>query len=222
MRNKRFSHLGFAFTGDNWTLLKPLAWQGVMSMGIGSGRTTFQRLDANPRWKGLPDLDEAGTAAVAHYLSAYGPATSTNLGYWLGAGLGAARRRVGGWLTHLGDRVTEIDVEGTRAFVLTEHVDEISKMPLAPTLRLLPGIDQWVMGPGTADAHVVPAAQRAAMSRGANMVIVSGVVAGTWALKQDLLSINWFKPHQAPPEGALTDEISRLATILSREIYFHE
>jgi hypothetical protein len=222
MRHKRFSHLGFAFAGDNWTLLKPLAWQGVMSMGWGTGRATFQRLDANPRWKGLPELDGAGTAAIAHYLSAYGPATASHLGYWLGSGLGAARRRLTGWLRQLGDRVAEIDVDGEPALVLGEHLDELSKARLEPIVRLLPGIDQWVMGPGTADPRVTPPAHRALVTRGANMVVVSGVVAGTWTLKRDLLAIDWFAPRQPVPEGALTDEIGRLASILGREIYFHD
>ena len=32
-------------------------------------------------------------------------------------------------------------------------------------MRLLPGYDQWVLGPGTADAHVVPPARRTLVSR---------------------------------------------------------
>ena len=32
-RHPRYSHLGFVFTDDNWTLLKPLAWQGDMAFG---------------------------------------------------------------------------------------------------------------------------------------------------------------------------------------------
>jgi ketosteroid isomerase-like protein len=58
------------------------------------GRATFQRLDRNPRWAGLPDLDEAGMAAVEAYFRAYGPATPDHVRYWVGDGLGAARKRV--------------------------------------------------------------------------------------------------------------------------------
>ena len=54
----RFKHLAFAFDAGAWTLLKPLAWQGDMSFGPPrDGRATFQRLDRNPRWAGLPDLE---------------------------------------------------------------------------------------------------------------------------------------------------------------------
>ena len=42
---------------------------------------------------------------------------------------------------------------------------------------LLPGKDDWVMGPGTKDEWVVPAEHRTSMTRGANPVVVDGVVA---------------------------------------------
>src|SRR5690606_19751373 len=86
----KFRHLGFAFADGAGTLLKPLAWQGDLCFGPArSGRPTFQRLDTNPRWPGLPDLAEAGPRAVEAYFRAYGPATPAHLHYWLGEGLGA-------------------------------------------------------------------------------------------------------------------------------------
>ena len=57
----QFRHLTSAFDGNPWTLLKAFAWQGDMSFGPAQGgRPTFQRLDGNPRWAGVPGLDEAG------------------------------------------------------------------------------------------------------------------------------------------------------------------
>jgi hypothetical protein len=92
-----YRHLGFAFAGGAGTLLKPLAWQGEMSFGPPrDGHATFQRLDHNPRWKGLPDLDVAGTRAVESYFRAYGPATPDHVQYWLGEGLGAWARAADG------------------------------------------------------------------------------------------------------------------------------
>src|SRR5262249_33628096 len=71
----KFAHLGSALAARSWTLLKPLAWQGDMSFGpLRDGRATFQRLDTNPRWAGVPDLAEAGTYAVESYFRSYGPA----------------------------------------------------------------------------------------------------------------------------------------------------
>jgi len=47
-------------------LLKPLAWQGDVSLGSTAGRATFQRLDRNPRWAGIPDPEDAGSPHREH------------------------------------------------------------------------------------------------------------------------------------------------------------
>ena len=109
----KFRHLGFAFADGAGTLLKPLAWQGDMSFGPPrDGRATFQRLDRNPRWAGVPDLDEAGMRAVEAYFRAYGPATPDHVHYWLGEGLGAGRKRIQSWIAGFGDRLAEVDIDG--------------------------------------------------------------------------------------------------------------
>ena len=71
-----FHHLEKVFTDNPWTLLKALAWQGDLCFGPArDGEATLQRLDANPRWTGLVDLDDAGPRAVVSYVRAYGPTT---------------------------------------------------------------------------------------------------------------------------------------------------
>ncbi|MFL5647170.1 MAG: DNA glycosylase AlkZ-like family protein [Chloroflexota bacterium] len=214
----RFRHLKFVFEGNPWTLLKALAWQGDLSFGPGQGRrTTFQRLDGNPRWAGVPDLEEAGKHAVEAYFSAYGPATPDHVQHWLGEGLGAGRRRITAWIAGFGDRLVEVDVNGESAFVMREHVEELAAASPTSAVRLLPGHDQWVLGPGTADVHIVPAGRRALISRGANMVIVRGVVSGTWTLTHDNVAVHWFAEDR-PAEKGLADEVERLATILGQPL----
>ena len=221
-RHERYSHLSFVFTDDNWTLLKPLAWQGDMTFGPPhGGRATFQRLDANPRWQGLMDEDAAGVAAVESYLSGYGPASAENLRYWLGNGLGAARKRLNLWVRALRDRLTEVDVDGETCLVLNEHVDNLLAAAPTAAVRLLPPVDQWVMGPGTADPHVTPTARRDVVTRGANIVISSGIVAGTWKLKNDLVSVDWFAEAGAIPRAALADEVDRIGSILGKSMTFN-
>jgi hypothetical protein len=214
----RFRHLGFAFADNAGTLLKPLAWQGDMSFGPPrDGRGTFQRLDGNPRWAGIPDLDEAGPRAVAAYFGTYGPATTDHLRYWLGSGLGAGGPRIKRWIAALGDRLAMVDVDGTDFLVLREDLDELAATPASSAVRLLPAYDQWVLGPGTADANVVPPDHRAEVSRGANLVIAGGVVAGTWLPEDDRVSVRWFGDGRAPAD-ALGDEVARLASILGRPL----
>jgi Winged helix DNA-binding domain len=215
----RFRHLGFAFADGAGTLLKPLAWQGDMSFGPPrDGRATFQRLDRNPRWAGVPDLDEAGTRAVQSYFRAYGPATPDHVHYWLGEGLGAGRKRITSWIAGLGDRLTRVDIDGEPAYVLREDLEDLTATPATTAVRLLPGHDQWVLGPGTADAHVVPRARRTLVSRQANIVVAGGVVSGTWSLTDDQVVTAWFAEAGPPAREALAEEVARLATILDRPL----
>jgi hypothetical protein len=215
----QFRHLRFAFADKSWSLLKPLAWQGVMSFGPPrDGQATFQRLDRNPRWAGLPELDEAGMHTVEAYFRAYGPAPVEHLQYWLGNGLGAGRRRIQSWVAGFGDRLAPIDVDGDASYILNEDLEGLTSSTATTATRLLPGYDQWVLGPGTADPHVVPPARRALISRGANLVIVGGVVTGTWSLVADQLVIDLFAEGRQPARAALTDEVDRLATVLGRPL----
>jgi hypothetical protein len=215
----KFAHLGPILSGNPWSVMKALTWHGDMSFGPAKGKqSTFQRLDGNPRWAGVPDLDDAGVRAVEHYLRWYGPATPANLQYWLGEGLSVGRKRVQAWTGRLGDRLAEIEVDGQASYVLREDLDELAAAPPSTVIRLLPTYDQWLLGAGTADARIVPPARRELVSRGASVVIVGGVVTGTWTLADDEITIDWFPESGRAPADALEGEVDRLAGILDRSL----
>jgi hypothetical protein len=85
-----------------------------------------------------------------------------------------------------------------------------------PPSASCPDTTSGVLGPGTADPHVVPPARRALVSRQANIVIAGGVVSGTWSIKRDTVEVAWFPEAGSPPQDALAEETARLATILDR------
>lgn len=214
-----FRQLEVALADRADTLLKPLAWKGEMSFGPPrDGQATFQRLDHNPQWAGVPDLDEAGMRAVEAYFRAYGPATADHVHYWLGEGLGAGRKRIKSWIAGFGDRLAAVDVDGEPAYVLREDLEELAATPATTAVRLLPGHDQWVLGPGTADVHVVPPALRTPVSRKANLVIAGGVVSGTWSLTDEQVVTTWFAKAGPPANERLEQEVARLSTILGRPL----
>jgi hypothetical protein len=219
-RHRAYRHLKPVFEEGAGTLIKPLTWQGDMSFGPPrDGQHTFQRLDTNPRWEGIPDLDDAGPRAVSAYFRAYGPATLDNLHYWLGNGLSAGARRLKTWFSELGDRLVAVDVEGTEAYVEREDVDVLEATVASEVVRFLPGHDQWVIGPGTNDVHVTPASRRDLMTRKANPVIVGGVVCGTWARKGDEVTVIWLDERRRPDEEAIEREFGRLADLLGGDLH---
>jgi hypothetical protein len=213
-----YPHLRDVFADGAGTLIKPLMWQGDMSFGPPrDGRPTFQRL-GGPRWAGIWDLDAAGPYAVSSYIRAYGPTTRAHIHYWLGEGLSAGRGRLDSWLTNMADRLHAVDVEGETAYVMAEDVDELLAARPVEAVRLLPGHDQWVLGPGTKDEHVVPPPHRPPVTRKANLVLFGGVVSGTWSATGGELRVTWFAQHGRPPRQALEQEAAKLATLLDRPL----
>ena len=148
----------------------------------------------------------------------YGLATPAHLQYWLGEGLGAGRKRLQSWIAGFGDRLAAVDVDGETSHIPRDDLEALAATPATTAVRLLPGYDPWVLGPGTADAHVVRAARRALVSRQANIAIAGGVVSGTWALSRDEVEVAWFTEAGPAPADAIHEETGRLAGILDRPL----
>jgi hypothetical protein len=216
-------HVGEALRSGWGTLLKPLAWNGDLCFGPSQGsRVTFMRPeDASSRWSGLPDPDQAAPVAIVAYFRAYGPATIDAFGTWLAGGW-FGKRQLRTWFSALEQRLAEVDVGGERAHVLAEDLDELASMSPTTAVRLLPGFDQYVLGPGTGDGHVVPTSRRAAVSRQSGwispIVVAGGVVCGTWELDGDQAHVAWFGEAGRPPRNALRAELTRLSSMLDRDL----
>lgn len=223
----------FTVTGDeavaeqlrsSWSaVLKPLAWQGLIFQGLsGDNRVTFVRPDRwLSDWPGLPDPDDAAGRVIERYLGAFGPATPETFDEWLlrGATPRATLRR---WFAGLGERITPVDVEGQTGYLRTEDLDELTNVRPHPIVRLLPGFDQYVLGPGTADPQVIPPQYRSEVSRAAGwiapVIVHNGRVVGTWAADSDRPDLTFFEPAAHPGSGPAGDlleaELKRLSALL--------
>ncbi|MCP2335603.1 winged helix DNA-binding domain-containing protein [Actinomadura rupiterrae] len=166
--------------GSGWgTVLKPLAWKGVLCHGPSQGnRITFVR----PLWSSsLPSLEDAGRTVVRAFLGAHGPGTPDTFDAWL---LRKASRKkdVRAWFESAD--LAEVDVEGTHMFVVREHLDDLVGTAPSASVRLLGPFDQYILAGGTGSAHLVPPAHRSAVSRTAGwispVVLHEGRVAGVW------------------------------------------
>lgn len=236
-RDPALRHLAEAATGIGAdSLYKPLHWWGDICFGPPrDGTATFRLVREGEHRPEHQDLDEAGPEAVRLYLAAYGPATEENLLHFLAEGLSAPRRRVLGWLADLGDEVTTVQLTGpsnaasgsatseaqaptqtpSLAYVLTADLDRITATEPTDAVRLVPGFDPWIMGPGTADPRLLAPARRALASRGAHLMLRGGVVTGTWRRSGDALTIDWFPEAGLSPRALLEDEARRVAGVVA-------
>jgi hypothetical protein len=223
LARRKLRHLGESLRSGWGTLFKPLAWRGEICHGPSQGnRVTFTRPDVvSTRWGGVPEPDDAAPIVILAYLGAYGPATTDNLRNWLARGH-INIRRLRAWVAAVQDQLAEVEVDGETLLIRAADLDELAAAKPSTAVRLLPGFDAYVLGPGTEDGQVTPAARRSAVSRQAGWIspvaVKGGVVSATWQLDGNLARINWFAEAGPPPRRALELEVARLATIMDRDL----
>ncbi len=166
--------------GSGWgTLLKPLAWWGVLCFGPPRGnRVTFVAAD----W--LPEVPDPARTVLRAFLGAHGPVTPDLFDkVWLSRG-NTRRALLRSWFAALEDELTELEVEGERRLMLAEHVEELIATSPSSAVRLLGAFDAYILGGGTTAPEIVPASRRPDVSRPGGwispVVLRGGRVAGVW------------------------------------------
>lgn len=161
-------------------MLKPAAFQGYLCSGPPRGQSvTFVRPD---RWLGqwdVPDPQQAWRVIVHRYLHTYGPASREEFARWWGMQPAPAGRV----LNASADELTEVDVEGHRAYLLSDDVPSLRRARPSSAVRLVPGFDVYTAGSRPHDS-LVPARHKHLVFRKAGwispVVLVGGMAAGVW------------------------------------------
>jgi hypothetical protein len=127
------------------------------------------------------DPDEALASLVPRYLAAYGPATLKELLRWWGMSEVVVMKPV---IAALGSALAEVEVDGVRAYVRSEDVDDIAATrPTRDDVQLVGGFDPFIVGAGLREA-LLPAAHLKRVSRTAGwispVVLIDGVARGVW------------------------------------------
>jgi len=173
-------------TGSWGTFLKPAASRGFLCFGPDDGRNvTF----VNPaawlvREMSAPDRTALG-AVVERHLATFPGSSKGELARWWGVTTGDLRVA----LAQLGDRLTPVSVEGTKAYARTEDVDALSaEEPAgepAAAIRLLGGFDPYTLSLQKGAEPLLPIARRPLVSRQAGwisaVILAGGRVIGTWS-----------------------------------------
>ncbi|TDC62121.1 winged helix DNA-binding domain-containing protein [Actinomadura sp. GC306] len=204
--------------GSGWgTLLKPLAWWGVLCHGPAQGtRVTFTAPERwLPGWTGLPAIEDAAPTVIHRFLGAHGPATPDMFDNWLMRKLNR-KKDVRTWFAAAEDGLCTVEVDGVEMYMLEEHRDELLETAPSTSVRLLGAFDQYVLGAGTSATYLVPGERRKEVSRAAGwispVVLHEGRVAGVWEAKDGDVAVS---PFEDVPAAPLKEEVSRLRSLLS-------
>jgi Winged helix DNA-binding domain len=126
---------------------------------------------------------------------------------------------VRGWFADLGDRLATVQVEGEEAFLPAEDVDELAGTSPTQAVRLLPGFDQYVLGPGTKAEEIIAPDRRPEVSRKAGRIspvlVAGGRVAGTWDVDGGKVQVRRFEDAGPIPAPALEAEVARVEQLLT-------
>lgn len=206
-------------------VLKPLAFQGFLINGPSEGnRVTFTRPDTYLKdWPGLPDPNAAAHSVIPAYLGVYGPASPETFDNWLLRG-GSKRSTLKGWFAELVDAgtVVEVDVDGASAYARADDVEDIAGSKPFDDVRLLPAFDQFVLGPGTKNVHIIAATRRAQISKTAGWIspvmVWRGRVAGTWEANDETLQVACFKESGKPPKKQIEAEAARIESFTGAKL----
>jgi hypothetical protein len=168
-------------------------------------------------WR-VEDEDAALAALFDRYLAAYGPATLHEIRRWWGVATLAEVRPA---IATLRDRLTEVDIDGTRAYVRAEDVDLIAATRPAPgDVHLVGGFDPFIVGAGLR-GQLLPAAHGKRVSRTAGwispVVLVGGRAAAVWDSKRAgdrlTITVDAFGPIGATTRRAIHAAAERIAAV---------
>ena len=207
-------------------LLKPSALRGDLLFAPSVGRNVrFARPD---QW--LPGWEPAATEVAARevvrrYLAAYGPATREEFAQRFGM---TSPAQAGRLIEGLGEEVAPVEVEGSHAWMLAEHVPEAEKAEPSGVVRLLPAFDHYVVAAPRNREAVLPEVLKRRVYRPQGwlspVVVVDGRMEGVWSheRKGDRLVVE-IEPFTEQPEWVrrtAEEEAERLPRLLGGELEF--
>jgi len=215
-------------------------WADLIGMGFEAGlicfgpsqgsKVTFARVD---QWIGTQEMidpDVALAEAFRRYLSAYGPATSTDFAQWFAGNKlppDAARTLV----ASLGDELEEVQVGRRRAWLRTADIDASAERPPS-CVNLVPQYDCYILGSRFGREQLVPEAAKARLfaykngrfegAAGRPLLLIDGIAAGMWEQrkqgKQTKIRVEPFVDLTHTQGEQLEAEVARIGQFLDTDV----
>jgi hypothetical protein len=205
-------------------LLKPSAFRGDLLFAPSVGRNVrFARPDQWLSGWEPAETEVAAREVVRRYLAAYGPATREEFARWFGTSSPAQAGRL---IESLGEEVAPVEVEGSHAWMLAEHIPEAEKAEPSGVVRLLPAFDHYVVAAPRNREAVLPEALKSRIYRQQGwlspVILVDGRMEGVWQHEhKGARLVVWIDPFADQPDWvrrAAEEEGERLARFAGGEL----
>lgn len=214
-------------------LLKPAAFQGYLCFAPNQGQNvTFVRPDLWLGWEGygdVPPSQQAFQEILMRYLTAFGPTTPEDFARWWGLQPAPAKKI----FKAAGDSITEIEVRdsdredgGWKAYVPTDGLDAIQKMPDPAGIHLLPFFDPYVVALPRSNDYFLAETHKAKVYRQQGwispVVLVDGRIVGVWEQDKQksktVLTVTLFEEGTKRVKDGIESEAIRMGNFLDSEI----
>ncbi len=197
---------------------------GLVCYGPERGReSTYVRVDQWLPHQGKPAEQAAQLELFRRYLRAYGPATAQDFARWSGLPMATVRP-----LSQLlQPELVEVDVEGTRAFLLAADLQALARAQLRHDLvRLLPHFDPYLLAHADKAHLVAPRFYKRVYRNQAwisPVLLVNGRIAAVWSYarqgKHLLLNVEPFEKLKPFVRQGLMEEAERLGRFLGSPVH---
>jgi hypothetical protein len=212
---------------QSWgALLKPAAFRGHLLFAPSVGQNVrFARPEQwLAEWQPV-ETEGAARVVTRRYLAAYGPATREEYARWFGTSSPAQAGRL---IESLGEETASVDIEGSQAWMLAEHVPEVEVAEPSGVVRLLPAFDHYVVAAPRDREAVLPEALKSRVYRSQGwlspVLLVDGRMEGLWRHERKggrlIVEIEPFAEQPEWVRRATEEEAERLTRFLGGELEF--
>ena len=210
-------------------LLKPSAFRGDICFGPNQGQNvTFVQprrwIPTGAKDGEQPSIDpQSALQEIARrYLNAYGPVTSDDFSRWWGIQPAPAKRV----FRSLGDELEAVEIEGWKAWALKATLKQIRSIAPAPSVRLLPQFDAFILGISRDCEPILPREYKSRVYRPQGwisaVVLIDGRIEGTWETKlqgsRAVVEVNLFTMPPAQIDQSIQAEAERFRKFLDKQV----
>jgi hypothetical protein len=197
--------------------------QGVLCLGPdrNGGEPTYVLIEdwIDPKVSKSPK--DSLAELVRRYFAAFGPATQEDLVAWSGLPVAQAQSA----FMAARQSLAEVTITGRSAFLLKSRANDRVERPSAPSVRLLPAFDTYLLGYRSRDLAVPRKLQRRLQRGGGWLhpaVVVNGRAVAAWSLKKSgdrgQVLVEPVEPLVSTVQAGIAEEVRDISRFLEMPV----